>query len=214
MATKLAPARDMQLIDVGIRLFGLRGKDGVGTREIARTAGRHMSSITYQFGGKDGLYLACAHHIAVTMASLLGAGLMSEPPFDRTAARDALYAMLGTLVDAMVRSDTAHFASFVLREQQAPTEAFEILYDLAIGPFLNRLVDLFGIIVGPQADPRRLRLQAIMLMGEITAFRNARAAVLKVTGWSKTGEAEKAEILEAVQLNLTAILNAVDAEPA
>ena len=47
-----------------VREFGSKGLDGASTRGIAEAAGTAMSSITYHFGGKEGLYLAAAEHIA------------------------------------------------------------------------------------------------------------------------------------------------------
>lgn len=53
-----------RLLDIAIAEFGARGLEGASTREIARAAGTAMSSITYHYGGKDGLYLAAASYIA------------------------------------------------------------------------------------------------------------------------------------------------------
>ena len=60
------------LLDTAIDQFGRYGFDGASTREIARASGTAMSSITYHFGGKQGLYLAAAEHIAAAIRALQG----------------------------------------------------------------------------------------------------------------------------------------------
>ena len=53
-----------RLLSVAIERFGESGFEGASTRDIAQAADTAMSSITYHFGGKEGLYLACADFIA------------------------------------------------------------------------------------------------------------------------------------------------------
>jgi len=60
-----------RLLETAIREFGAKGRDGASTRDIATAAGTAMSSITYHFGGKDGLYLAAADHLAEGMRELI-----------------------------------------------------------------------------------------------------------------------------------------------
>ncbi|MDG4869780.1 TetR family transcriptional regulator, partial [Guyparkeria sp. 1SP6A2] len=49
-----------ELIRAAIALFGTAGFGATSTRAIAARAGTNISSISYHFGGKDGLRLACA----------------------------------------------------------------------------------------------------------------------------------------------------------
>ena len=75
---------------MAIEHFGRFGLEGASTREIAKAAGKPMSAITYHFGGKEGLYLACARHISDTLGWLIGlAGVMSPAVADAAEARAA-----------------------------------------------------------------------------------------------------------------------------
>ena len=56
------------LLESAIDHFGRCGFEGASTRAIAGDCGTAMSSITYHFGGKEGLYLAVADHIAAQIA--------------------------------------------------------------------------------------------------------------------------------------------------
>ena len=53
-----------RLLSVAIERFGESGFEGASTRDIAQAADTAMSSITYHFGSKEGLYLACADFIS------------------------------------------------------------------------------------------------------------------------------------------------------
>jgi AcrR family transcriptional regulator len=59
----LERSAELRLIEAAIEQFGQNGMNAAGTRAIANAAGVQMSAITYHFGGKEGLYLACARHI-------------------------------------------------------------------------------------------------------------------------------------------------------
>lgn len=52
-----------QLIAAAIAQFGEYGQHAT-TRDIAAQAGQNIAAITYYFGSKDDLYLACAQWIA------------------------------------------------------------------------------------------------------------------------------------------------------
>src|SRR5450631_4529413 len=94
------PPMETRLIGVAIDLFGRDGMNAVGTRAIAEAAGAQMSAITYHFGGKEALYLACAQHITAEMreriAPLLELARWACTESGGAAeARDAILAMLG-----------------------------------------------------------------------------------------------------------------------
>lgn len=85
-----------------------------------------MSSITYHFGGKEGLYLAAAEYIADTMRERLrpiGAALEGRTACEAQAARVVLHKIVAQMAEVLISHETARFAQFIVREQ-APTEAF------------------------------------------------------------------------------------------
>src|SRR5215218_8822062 len=64
------PMVSKALLDIAIDQFGRLGFEGASTRHIAAASGTAMSSITYHFGGKEGLYLAAADQIAGRVAEI------------------------------------------------------------------------------------------------------------------------------------------------
>ena len=201
-----------KLIEVALPIFSLRGVEAASTREIAKAAGKPMSAITYHFGGKDGLYLACARHISETLGGLIGADIEAQAVTDAAEARDKIAQLLSLLVNAMLKDETAPYARFIFREQQEPTAAFDILYNGVMGRVLARLCGLTAIVAGNRLPDIEIRIRAIALMGQVMGFRVARAAVLRLTGWSEVGEPERALIDQVVQSHLDAILNSLDKE--
>src|SRR4030081_955691 len=102
---------DQRLLAAAIDHFGQKGLEGASTRAIAAAAGTTMSSITYHYGGKEGLYLAAARRIADQMGERLDPALDSSeelsrqgPP--REAAALAVLATLDHFLEALARPES------------------------------------------------------------------------------------------------------------
>jgi AcrR family transcriptional regulator len=205
---------DIRLIKAGIDLFGRHGFDSTSTRAIAVAAGAQMSAITYHFGGKDGLYLACARYIAEQMRDRLAPALADcdaiQGHDDSAAARQAIMALIGGVVTVMMRDDVALIARFVVREQMNPTPAFTTLYEGVMADVITRVSGLMQRI-SPQPLPEEAaRVRTIALMGQVFAFRFARAVLMAATGWETAGDRET-DIVRAIVLDhSSAILAALE----
>lgn len=211
MATDPSSSAPADLLVAAIDRFGRDGFEGASTRAIAAAVGRPMSAITYHFGGKQGLYLAAARHIAQEMsgrfAQALGdKGLGAVIPVDPQSARGEIDTLLRAAVTILTCREIESFARFILREQMDPTEAFAILYEGAMQPLFLRFVMLLRVVVGPKLPDHELRLRATMMMGEILMFRVCRAAVLRNMGWSDIGPAECEDIVRGARRNVDAVL--------
>ncbi len=198
---------DRRLLEVAIDHFGRLGREGASTRAIARDADTLMSSITYHFKGKDGLYLACAEHIALTMRGKIA------PIVDRLAlptpaaeARATIEALVGGMVVIMMQEDIAPIARFVVREQMSPTPAFDILYDGAMRHIVEPLVALLITIAGDRLKLEEARMRAFSLLGQVFALRFGRAALMRVTGWESVGPRQTELARAAILANVGAIL--------
>lgn len=210
----LAASSADALIEAALPLFGTQGLEGTSTRDIARAAGKPMSAITYYFGGKEALYLACARHIGDTIGGLVSrafddAGSAIHNPAD---ARIGLSRLVSALIAAILRDETAEFARFIVREQQEPTAAFDVIYSGMMGKMLARMVELMTVVAGARVDDIEIRVRVIALMGQVVAFRIARAATLRLTGWTAIGDDERAVIERVVQAQLTAVIDGLERE--
>jgi AcrR family transcriptional regulator len=205
-------ATDSRLLDVAIEHFGRFGLDGASTRAIAKDADTPMSSITYHFGGKEGLYLATAERIAERMGGLLAPAVAEavracQPGCTRMQARASLQTIYGHIVSVLVGADTASIARFIVREQADPTEAFNRIYDRMMAPMLGRLAFLLRVVAGGSIVESEARIRAVALLGQVLVFRVARETALRAAGWKNIGTPELAVVKTIVADHLDAVLD-------
>ncbi|AQR73465.1 CerR family C-terminal domain-containing protein [Sphingomonas sp. LM7] len=197
------------LLDTAIDQFGRLGFEGASTREIARASGTAMSSITYHFGGKHGLYLAAAEHIAASIRTLQGetvARAVAEGLESDAAATQALATILDSLAEMMLRPETEAWSRIIIREQQFPTEAFDILFSKAMQPILDAFVALIGR-ARADLDRKGAVAMAILLFGQAMVLRSGRAAVCRALGVGQIDDATAMLLRDRLRANVLCILS-------
>ena len=198
-----------RLLETAMDHFGRLGFEGASTRDIARDSGTAMSSITYHFGGKEGLYLAAADHIAAQIRERAGPLIdridAAEIP-DRKTATELLLMVLDGFAMLMMSPETERWARFVIREQQAPTAAFDRLYDGAMRRVADAMVRLVTI-ARPDLDDRRVRATGVMLFGQSMILRAGRASVCRVLGLKELDDQARALLRERLRANALCILS-------
>jgi AcrR family transcriptional regulator len=211
-----APTR---LIGAAIELFGRKGFEATSTRAIARAAGVNIAGIAYHFGGKQGLYEACASHIAGFVRSRIEHRLGAiDPtrPDSRTpdqavaALREMLSAMIGLL---LATPQMASFARFVLREQMDPSPAFDILFETTMEPLHTHICQLWSAATGEPAEAEETIAMMLGLLGQVFMFRLARAGALRRLGWTDMGQRETMVVERMVHDSLDALLAAARRRP-
>lgn len=203
-----------RLLDIAIREFGTKGLEGASTRGIAAAADTAMSSITYHYGGKEGLYLAAADYIAEQMAADMAPALVAERSIaegDQAGARAAIHRIVGRFIDKMANADAADRSLFILREQLDPSEAFDRIYAGLMGQMLERLVQLVCMATG-RRDRRTAIIATITLIGQSIALRASRASVLRLLDIDDIDAATIDEIRAHVAANTDVILDRLIAE--
>ncbi len=203
-----------RLLDIAISEFGTKGLEGASTRGIAAAAGTAMSSITYHYGGKEGLYLAAADRIAERMSAVMGdpSELSNDVAADDASeARAQIHRIFGRLADKMASNESADWTLFVLREQMKPGEAFERIYGGVMGQMVRRLSDLVCIATGC-AEIRTGRIATITLMGQVITLRANRATCLKLLERDTLEPNDILDIKARIDANIDAILDSMRAE--
>ncbi|WP_137861882.1 MULTISPECIES: CerR family C-terminal domain-containing protein [unclassified Sphingomonas] len=198
------------LIETAIDQFGRHGFEGASTREIARASGTAMSSITYHFGGKQGLYLAAADHIAACVREIQGPALALARDVAGTGTREqateALLALLDGFAMMMIRPESEAWALFITREQQAPTEAFDRLYAGVMQDVVAVFVALLGRIRTDLPEREVLAL-GLMLFGQTLVLRVCRAAVTRILAVDTIDEDTRALLRARLRANALCILS-------
>ena len=155
-----------QLIAAALAQFGEYGMNAT-TREIAAQAGQNIAAITYYFGSKEDLYLACAQWIAD---------------------------FIGEQFRPHTQDDTVNLSKFISREQLSPTAAYHLVHEQVISPLHSHLTRLIAAWTGCDANDTRMILHTHALIGEILAFRLGKETILLRTGWTAFDE-EKTELI-------------------
>jgi AcrR family transcriptional regulator len=219
MRTQQAPSRGDTtrdaLVAAALPIFGRDGFHAARTRAIAESAGVNLALIGYHFGGKEGLYLAVFEEIAAQVLERQRAAIesieavLAEPDDGADArTREARYLPpLLRFIDGMAAMltsrESAAWAQLILREQQAPTSAFALLYEKLMGRVLEILTRLLQRLRGSDDD---VRLEVATILGQALVFRAANAAVVRLMDWREIGGSELAAIQRQIRLNLTAQL--------
>jgi AcrR family transcriptional regulator len=202
-----------RLLDIAVREFGMHGLEGASTRGIAAAAGTAMSSITYHYGSKEGLYLAAADHVAIGMAGRMAdlIDVDEGQAGDPAGARAAIHRHLATLLTAMADDGCADWALFIVREQMNPTEAFDRIYDGMMGRMLARLVELVCAATGSR-NRQVARIVTVTLIGQVLTVRASRASYLRLLEQSTLTAAVLEDIGAQIAANTDAILDRLAAD--
>ena len=195
------------LLLAGAKIFSEKGLEGATTREIAAEAGQNIAMIAYYFKGKDGLYLAIAQEIADQMSQRMRP-FLQEIDTGKQLTPDDAHVLLRRLVSQMVHailSSRNPFAQIILREQQHPSEAFEILYAGGMGQVHEQLNRLVACMLKRSPQDKDVIVRSHALFGQIIGFRAARALVLRRAGWSDFGDAEIELIERGILANVDSL---------
>lgn len=195
-----------RLIAAGLELFGRHGFDAVTTRQLAEAAGVNQAAIPYHFGGKQGVYLAVAEHVAAqTGARLRPLCETVRARLAGTSGRAEVGALLleTTLALARIAFEPAHrdvWLILLAREQFRPSATFERLYTEVSGPLHGMLDELIGALLGTPADAPETILLAHAYLGQLIGFLVARAGLRRRLGWPDSlGADEAAAAISAVE---------------
>ncbi|WP_027997704.1 CerR family C-terminal domain-containing protein [Sinorhizobium arboris] len=207
-----------KLLNTAIDVFGRYGFDGATTRKLADAAGVNLQAIPYYFGGKEGLYVAAAEHLASIIGGHVGdlravivarlAELDAEGAEMMPAeARQFLTRMVQRMIILFVSKESESWARFIIREQMEPTEAFKRIYGTIMGPMIEMARRLIGAILQDDPASEHIRLRTLSFVGSVLVFRMAHAAVHAQLEWEAAGPNE-IETLRRHAAELVTVLGA------
>lgn len=194
-----------RILAVALAEFGLGGFATTTTRRIADKAGVNLPALTYYFGGKEGLYLACAHDIVARYRE--GVGTIGEAAATALAAPIAsdeaarwLKRLMASLARFLLASEEATYRTlFVQREIASPGPGFEILYAELWRPGIELAAALIARILGASADQDTARLRAVMMIASLTGLVEGRDILVRAIGAGSPAEAAIAILEEQIE---------------
>ncbi|API61275.1 hypothetical protein BSL82_17645 (plasmid) [Tardibacter chloracetimidivorans] len=179
-----SPCSD-RVLDAAIDQFGQHGIDGTSTRAIAAAAGTAMSSITYHYSGKEGIYLAAAQHIANRCQEALAPSLeraRADIWLGEATAFEKIDGLVVDLLHLMLAGQSKPWERFVLREQLEPTPAFNSLYETILERVTVRLSELIAQLGGERWSSTEVRLKTFAILSHVRMFCAAPELMRRTTG--------------------------------
>lgn len=204
-----------RIIAAALEVFGAHGFGGASTRMLAEKAGVTLPALHYYFDSKEGVYLACAEHIAERMQAHLGAAMRL---IEETLARaqpspaqllETLLGFLDEFADLFLGGhELEKWVLFIIREQAQPTRAFDILFERMMRRVVAACTALIARLLDRPESDKEVRVRTLALIGQIVFFRTAREATLRVLGWQDFEGNRRAIIKRALHAQITSGLGA------
>lgn len=170
-----------RIITAALCLFAERGFDGVSTREIAAEAGVNPPALQYYFNSKDGLYRACAEHVAESARELVEPMLrraeqLLEDVAPATALIEAYCAVIEPLIDIVFEQEGASWSRFLAAEKNGcgTGTAHSILRERLTDRLDRAFAGLIGRLSGQPADAPSTELRAMAINGQFLMFSSKR----------------------------------------
>ncbi|MGG7445218.1 transcriptional regulator CecR [Kosakonia oryzendophytica] len=200
-----------QLIAAALAQFGEYGLHAT-TRDIAAQAGQNIAAITYYFGSKDDLYLACAQWIADFIHenfrphAQAAEALFAHPDPDKEAIRELIHRACKSMITLLTHDETLNLSKFISREQLSPTRAYQLVHDQVIAPLHSHLTRLLAAYTGLDAGDTQTIIHTHALLGEILAFRLGRETFLLRAGWTQFDAEKSSLIFQVITCHIDLIL--------
>jgi AcrR family transcriptional regulator len=197
-----------RIIQAALELFGERGYEQTSTRDIAARAEVNAPALQYYFDGKDGLYLACAEHMAARGRARWEPALekvraILAEKSDTDTLIECVWIMVERAADGMLlpRDEIEAWSRFMawedLRKQKGAEDAEAVLERCFRGEVKTVLRSLVGRITGRKPDDVQTRIRTVTLMGQVMVFFSMREKVLTEIGWNELDES-RVKMIKAV----------------
>lgn len=200
-----------RILAAALRAFGEKGFKAATTREIAQAAGVNLPALKYYFGGKEGLYLACAREIAARyedrmLPAASAAAQALAAPMTAAAARNHLKAVIGALAEQLMTDREGEvWTAFALREMADQGPAFDMLYAQLWAPGIELTAQLAARAQGRETPSEADRIQALTLISGLTAFSVARPVALRSMGWAELDQDRLRAIRQEIEAQVDRI---------
>jgi len=209
-----------RIVAAALKLFGERGFEAASTRDIATAAGVNAPALRYYFDNKEGVYLACAEHIASHVWEYLSQVVAhAEHVLAENESHDALIdafcAIQERVVDFMFKSqNSTEWQLFIAHGQggQGPLAGFQIINDRLNEPVSSVTNAIVGRLMNRPANDDETRIRSMALSGQLAVFQMMRRTALIALNWDEV-DAQRLELIKRVVIEHTrAVLRAIIAD--
>lgn len=205
-----------RILAAGIAVFGMNGFKGATTRQIADRAGVNLPALQYYFGGKKGLYLACAEAIADRHRQHVGPvgdrvrrALAANPEPDE--ARRLLRSLFCGLAELLISNRRDEdWSMFVGREMAEPGPGFELLYENLWQPGIQMAADLIARIHGRRQRGAQDLTLSMMMISSLNPFQSGRQVAMRVLGEDSDSASMLDLVCQAMSMQIEQIGSTID----
>ena len=201
-----------KLLLAALQKIGAKGYENASVREIAEEAGQNVAAIAYYFGTKDKLYAAVLEGIGEYLRGVFAQvsadsrEMLEEGRLEPEMARGIIKRMMRTLLGEQLGSGEFEKIRLVmLREQAAPSENFELLYQAALKPLHELFTRAMCIATGEDPASTEVIFRTHAMFGQVLAFTLARATLLRRLGATRLEAADVAAIAEILDQHVDLI---------
>lgn len=193
-----------RLIEEALRIFGEHGYRAATTRELAGAASTTLPSLSYYFGGKEGLYVACAESVVERFERATGeAAALAQAELGRSLeperAREHLKAIFRALVLLFTGRDAWRFAGFVRDVLDTPGPAFDVLYDRLWQPGIELTALLIQRAGAGHVPDGAAKVRAIMMISSLIGFGSGPEVVARAIGSEAMDTSVRPQVLAVLE---------------
>ncbi|MFD0892620.1 CerR family C-terminal domain-containing protein [Luteolibacter ambystomatis] len=175
-----------RLLLSALEKIGEKGYENASVREIADAAGQNLAAISYYFGSKEKLYAEVLDGIGAFLRSLIGPlaeesrRKLEEGALNPAGAVAVLKQVLGLLLGKQLgASEFDKIRLVMMREQAAPSESFDILYQNSLKPLHQTFCRLLAVATGEEPESTNVILRAHAIFGQVLVFTICRSTILR-----------------------------------
>ncbi|MFT5483097.1 MAG: AcrR family transcriptional regulator [Halieaceae bacterium] len=200
------------LLEAALDIFGQAGFDAASTRAIADSAGANQALISYHFDGKRGLYRAVFENIVAEMQQLMEPvieevmdrlGNLADVETERRhQAVQLMDLAFSAIIDMFGCPASAKWVRLMVREQQDPSEVFQVVYQGIMGEMMEMLTHLVSVASGLDAASEACRVRTYMLVGQVLIFHIGRGTVTEYLSWRELTPANIKTFKEQFRISL------------
>ncbi|MBX3377755.1 MAG: CerR family C-terminal domain-containing protein [Phycisphaeraceae bacterium] len=167
-----------RLLEAAGEIFAEHGFRGATVREICERAGANIAAVNYHFRDKEGLYRAVIEFAAGYALAKYPIGGGADP---KLPAEDRLRAFIRTYLYRLLdEGRPAWHGKLISREMVEPTAALDHLAETFARPQYERLRSILADLLGPAADPDRVRLCAASVVGQCLFHKHCRPMIRRL----------------------------------
>lgn len=172
-----------RLLEKSLKVFAAYGYDGTTTRMIANAANANIASISYYYGGKEGLYKCALEHIASEIAAIndpIHRIASSSLDFaNKDAAKHILNMLVSAIVESSLKEDMEIFTMILAKELTKPSAYFNIVFEQVTSKTLSLIKKCIAIL-SPNLTEKEALLLAQNLMSCGMILRTHKHNILKL----------------------------------